>query len=132
MDILWKSVINQKPGLLGLMKKFDLICERSVVGSKLNGENLNREYLVPSRARVNYDDEFEDMQNSRNNRKYKRNNTYDSEDDNDDDDLDDIEDLSEHKFRKQQSRFRMNPKNISTVEFYYDFCGFLPGINSFR
>jgi len=35
LDVLFKGFIDQKPGLLGLMKKFDLICERKVVGIKV-------------------------------------------------------------------------------------------------
>ena len=36
LDILWENVLDQKPGLLGLMKKFDLICERNLIsGNKV-------------------------------------------------------------------------------------------------
>ncbi len=41
LDILWKNVLDQKPGLLGLMKKFDLICERRLnFVNKVNKEEL--------------------------------------------------------------------------------------------
>lgn len=119
LDILWKGVIDQKPGLLGLMKKFDLICELNIVGAKVNGETLNREFLVPSRAKVNYDDEFDDEFKPKSKETYY--NGYDS------DDLEDIEDLSEHQYKKQLGS-RLKQNNISVVEFYYDFCGFLPGL----
>lgn len=36
LNFLLKRVLDQKPGLLGLMKKFDLICEKRVVGIKVN------------------------------------------------------------------------------------------------
>ena len=39
LDVLWESVIEQKPGLLGLMKKFDLICERSALNYKVYTNN---------------------------------------------------------------------------------------------
>ena len=35
LDLFWKNVLDQKPGLIGLMKKFDLICEKRVVGVKV-------------------------------------------------------------------------------------------------
>ena len=36
LDLLWDTVIEQKPGLLGLMKKFDLICERNAKNNKVS------------------------------------------------------------------------------------------------
>lgn len=39
LDVLFKNFIDQKPGLLGLMKKFDLICEKKVIGIKVSKTN---------------------------------------------------------------------------------------------
>lgn len=142
LDVIWKNVINQKPGLLGLMKKFDLICERSLVsnantGAKFGGDHLNREYLVPSRAKIGYDEEeavAELVKDSEN--------ELDDDDDNDSENSDYFESprrardqddnkssVSSRKNRGKKSRTWNNGLN---VEFYYDFCGFLPGrfINS--
>jgi hypothetical protein len=94
LDVLLVNVLDQKPGLLGLMKKFDLICEKRVVGVKTsNREKFFNEYLVPSRATANYDEESNKENNN-------------------------------NKFVSKQDE-ALNPEAI--VEFYYDFCGFLPG-----
>lgn len=118
LDVLWKNVINQKPGLLGLMKKFDLICERNLASGKPTGENLTREYLVPSRAKINYDEDT-DNQIVQSNFNQMISSDYDS---------DDIEDLSDYDLSmSQKSRLKIDTGKISIVEFYYDFSGFFPG-----
>ena len=82
-----------------------------------NGENLSREYLVPSRVTINYEDEIEDETSGNNYfRKKKHRNSSSDED---------IEDLTEYKSRHSFSRQR-NQSNISVIEFFYDFGGFLP------
>jgi hypothetical protein len=131
LDVLWKSVINQKPGLLGLMKKFDLICDRNVTNSVVkvaSGENMEREYLVPSRAKISYDEDFEEEMNRlKSNEKLnnsKKKNYVDSDYEEYDSD-NEIEDLNEKK--KTLMASQVNENSISIVEFYYDFCGFLPG-----
>ena len=65
-------------------------------------ENYCKEYLVPSRATGNYNDEFEEETAKIFKRKFNANSAY-------------LDELA--------------PSNSSnaTVEFYYDFCGFLPG-----
>jgi hypothetical protein len=130
LDLLWKSVINQKPGLLGLMKKFDLICDRNVTNSVVkvaSGENMEREYLVPSRAKINYDEDFEEEMNRlKINEKFNSKKKYYVDSDYEDYDSDnEIEDLNEKK--KSLMMNQPNENSISIVEFYYDFCGFLPG-----
>jgi hypothetical protein len=35
LDVLWKGFTDQKPGLLGLMKKFDLICDRTAISGQV-------------------------------------------------------------------------------------------------
>jgi hypothetical protein len=104
------------------MKKFDLICDRYAIGSKVNTvDNISREYLVPSRAKSNYNDDFNSLTPRINKKTYSnRDADYDS------DDLEEIEDLSKHQYRKQLAKTG-NQNNVSIVEFYYDFCGFLPG-----
>lgn len=130
LDVLWKNVMNQKPGLLGLMKKFDLICERSFTTSSANSapslvspggggggtgggspgigigpkyagseHHLNREYLVPSRAKIVYDQEESVAEllgeslsmsaTTKTNGNHHRRNHYDDDDDDDDDNDDD-------------------------------------------
>jgi len=100
LDVLLVNVLDQKPGLLGLMKKFDLICEKRVVGVKTsNREKFFNEYLVPSRATANYDEESNKENGNNNNNRF---------------------------VSKQSSQGEaLSPEAI--VEFYYDFCGFLPG-----
>ena len=118
IDFLWNDYIDQKPGLLGLMKKFDLICDSSLLNTK---NEYNKEYLVPSRAIVRY---HEDLNNNtdRTSDIY-QNPNYDCDGDND------IEDLTDaHYSKHNQTRFS-SLHNLSTVEFFYDFSGFLPGIN---
>jgi hypothetical protein len=39
LDMLWKGFIDQKPGLLGLMKKFDLICDRNGISGQVKRDN---------------------------------------------------------------------------------------------
>lgn len=193
LDVLWKNVINQKPGLLGLMKKFDLICERNIstttttttpstnamnnystmmmvgnAGITLGARHqfgsehhLNqREYLVPSRAKIAYD-EYEAVTeligqslqaqtaaaaNARGHRHHHHDDDYDDEDENDSDNSDfydssgrngdyyeDSREVSSdgyfgasgrHSSRTKKNRILNDGLN---VEFYYDFCGFLPG-----
>ena len=65
-------------------------------------ENYCKEYLVPSRATGNYTDEFEEEAAKIFKRKFNTNQGY-------------LDDLASSNF------------NNATVEFYYDFCGFLPG-----
>jgi hypothetical protein len=130
LDVLWKNVIDQKPGLLGLMKKFDFICEKSVNGNNLGV--LNREYFVPSRACIDYNQDFGEKNVQK--EKEKSNGAYENYDyhyDNGDDDDDydddfDVEDLKDKFKLKDLKKFNLN-NNIPIVEFFYDFCGFLPG-----
>jgi hypothetical protein len=119
LDVLWKSVIDQKPGLLGLMKKFDFICEKTSNGNNL--EVLNREYFVPSRARINYDQDFDETFNP-NDQKEKINGAYEYYDEFEDDDGFEVKKFNENKCRLNEFNL-----NIPIVEFYYDFGGFLPG-----
>lgn len=74
--------------------------------------------MVPSRVTINYEDEVDD-ETSGNYffRKKKQRNSSSDED---------IEDLTEYKSRNSFSRQR-NQSNISVIEFFYDFGGFLPG-----
>ena len=106
------------------MKKFDLICDRYVTGAKVKSgdTNLSREYLLPCRATANYNDDFNSQTPRLNNKNYNRNRDFDY----DSDDLEEIEDLSRHQYRKQLAKVG-NQNNVSIVEFYYDFGGFLPG-----
>jgi hypothetical protein len=147
LDVLWKSVINQKPGLLGLMKKFDLICDRNVtvkLSTALSNENIEREYLVPSRAKINYDEDFEEeMQNKLSSKKSKKKRKKKNSDFYLDNDYDDYEEdhsdsmssfsssssASEYEHDRTTSRLdsKLNENSIAMVEFFYDFCGFLPG-----
>ncbi len=121
LDLLWKNVIDQKPGLLGLMKKFDFICEKTTFGNNL--EILNREYFVPSRASLSYDHDFEEKFPQKN-EKFKINGSNDYYDDFNDDDSD-IDDFDDNKIKmRDMKRFDFN--NIPVIEFFYDFCGFLP------
>ncbi len=103
LDVLLVNVLDQKPGLLGLMKKFDLICEKRVVGVKTpSREKFFNEYLVPSRATANYETDSSKQINSK------------------------IDDGKIFTVSKQNSKEEyLNPEEI--VEFYYDFYGFLPG-----
>ena len=104
------------------MKKFDFICDRYVTKAKSStGDNLSREYLVPSRATSDYNDDFNSLTPRVNKKNYNRVFDYDS------DDLEEIEDLSRHQYRKQLAKLG-NQNSVSMVEFYYDFCGFLPGL----
>ncbi|XP_069126661.1 uncharacterized protein [Argopecten irradians] len=50
IDHLWVDVIDQKPVLLGLMEKFDLVCQRSpdLSLSQSNGGHKYLSYYVPS------------------------------------------------------------------------------------
>ena len=136
LDLLWKGVINQKPGLLGLMKKFDLICDQNVTNNMkvTTTENLEREYLVPSRSKINYDEDSEEEMNilksHGNNKKKKYLGGYNSDSDYDEYNSDnEIEDLNEKKksMMNQVGGGVGSENNISIIEFYYDFCGFLPG-----
>jgi hypothetical protein len=83
-------------------------------------ENFSREYLVPSRATVNYNEEFDDEQNHK----------FDDDDFNMLDDQDELEEddnldnLSDYRYSSRNNR---NSSIISFIEFYYDFSGFLPG-----
>jgi hypothetical protein len=124
IDFLWNDYIDQKPGLLGLMKKFDLICERNVASPKaqFNKESLNREYLLPSRATIKYQEDFNDDSFKLNN--LVRNQTFI-----DDESEDTIEDLTDSNYARynNNNRYKKSFNNISTIEYYYDFCGFLPG-----
>lgn len=201
LDVLWKNVINQKPGLLGLMKKFDLICERNITtatstlinnGNTVNSglaasfsssssstrqfgseHHLNREYLVPSRAKIAYDEyeviaeligQQQSVNNSNNNNGGRNRRRHDDDDDDEDDDNDDENDDSDNSdsyydspghhhnadygddsggeassdgyFVGARNSTRAAKKNRIlnnglNVEFYYDFCGFLPGSYSF-
>jgi hypothetical protein len=128
LDFLWKNVINQKPGLLGLMKKFDLICERNLTGIKLSADHLNREYLVSSRAKVVYDEEMLDanVDDESNNADYddRLNSDDDSEESTDSYYRRREQKMNNHK----KNKYYNNNNNALNVEFYYDFCGFLPGI----
>lgn len=124
LDVLWKSVIDQKPGLLGLMKKFDFICEKTSNGQ--NMEAFNRQYFVPSRACISYDQDF-NIDMSHNNQKEKINEAYEHYDDYGDDDDFEVKEFNENK-RKFRELNKFYSNNIPIVEFYYDFCGFLPGI----
>ena len=105
------------------MKKFDLICDRYVTGAKLTtgDNNISREYLIPSRATANYNDDFNSQTPRLANKSNFTNRGYDY----DSDDLEEIEDLSRHQYRKQLAKVG-NQNNVSSVEFYYDFGGFLP------
>ena len=87
-----------------------------------SGENLSREYLVPSRVTINYEDEIDDETtgNYYLRKKKQRNSSSDE----------DIEDLTEYKTRNSISRQRAQ-SNISIIEFFYDFGGFLPGNSRF-
>lgn len=115
IDYIWNDYIEQKPGLLGLMKKFDLICERTKASSSKSQYTKEREYLVPSRATIKYHEDFnEDYRIPINNGN-----------DDDDEDIEDLIDTVQYT-RYNQHRFRNNLNNISVIEFYYDFCGFLP------
>lgn len=116
LDVLWKGVSQQKPGLLGLMKKFDLICERKV-SSKLKGRSMI-EYLVPCRASMKMEESVKKTSRSLPTSDV---NFYNSEDS-------DIEDLSEYNKTSSASRFI----DSSIVEFYYDFGSFFPGIRAFK
>lgn len=53
IDHLWRDVIDQKPALIGLMEKFDLICQclppKNV--PEEGAESLPKVYLVPSRLK---------------------------------------------------------------------------------
>ncbi len=121
LDVLWKGVIDQKPGLLGLMKKFDFICDKTSNGNNL--EVLNRQYFVPSRACINYDQDFNENF-YQNNQSENINQAY--EDDEDDDEFE-VKEYSENNFKfKRFNKF--NFSNTPIVQFFYDFCGFLPGI----
>jgi hypothetical protein len=104
------------------MKKFDLISDRYAIGAKLGAvDNISREYLVPSRASSNYNEDF-NPSTPRMNKNHLNNRGYDY----DSDDLEEIEDLSRHQYRKHLAKVG-NQNVVSTVEFYYDFGGFLPG-----
>jgi hypothetical protein len=116
LDVLWKGVSQQKPGLLGLMKKFDLICERRV-NSRLKGKNAI-EYLVPCRASMKIDETM--MKTSRSNPTSDVS-FYNSEDS-------EIEDLSEYYKTTLAPRFA----DTSIVEFYYHFGSFFPGFYTFH
>jgi hypothetical protein len=123
IDFLWNDYIDQKPGLLGLMKKFDLICERSLMNPKNEycKESLNKEYLVPSRAKIRYHEDFIDNTNRATDKYQNQDYSYDDIEEND------IEDLTDHS-KYNQMRYRNESLyNSSVVEFYYDFGGFLPG-----
>lgn len=122
IDFLWNDFIDQKPGLLGLMKKFDLICERNISNPKTqyNKDSLNREYFVPSRATTKYHEDFNDEIFKLNNHNKYGNNI------DEDDDENDIEDLTDMQYTRYNQN-RNSLSNISIIEFYYDFGGFLPG-----
>ena len=77
-----------------------------------SGENLSREYLVPSRVTINYEDEIDDETTG--------NSSTDE----------DIEDLTKYKSRNKIRR-QSAQSNISIIEFFYDFGGFLPGNSRF-
>ncbi|XP_052096102.1 uncharacterized protein LOC127731168 [Mytilus californianus] len=51
IDSLWKDVIDDKPLLLGLMEKFDLICECLSIESEVGctGKTKSRLFYIPSR-----------------------------------------------------------------------------------
>ena len=74
--------------------------------------------MVPSRVTINYEDEIEDETSGNYYfRKKKQRNSSSDED---------IEDLTEYKTRGSLSRQR-NQSNISVIDLFYDFGGFLPG-----
>lgn len=148
LDVLWKSVINQKPGLLGLMKKFDFICDSSsipvtsgvkalMVAASENTLVAEREYLVPSRAKISYDQDFEEeMSRLKLNEKNAKKKYYCDSDYEDYDSDNEVEDLGGDKKKSNMFNGQMmghaggntgGENSISIVEFYYDFCGYLPG-----
>lgn len=171
LDILWSSWLDQKPGLLGLMKKFDLICEVNLIGQSKSVmyytgmDNLNREYLVPSRVTVNYDDEIDDETNADGNyfkraaaaAKKQQSNGHrrrhhqrrhaptssseeeedeeeeDEEEEDEDDGIEDLTDYNKNRNKNGSKRGHFTASSnfqtsLSIIEFYYDFCGFLPGL----
>lgn len=162
-------MINQKPGLLGLMKKFDLICERSITmttgaanfsgsANRFGGSehHLNREFLVPSRAKIAYNEEesLAELIGSES-LNVPHDDDYDNDENDDDSDNSDYYDSPGHGadyedsgevssdgyFRGSGGRGRRGGRGNSNrfvkknrplnnglnVEFHYDFCGFLPG-----
>lgn len=154
LDVMWESVQgNQKPGLLGLMKKFDLICVRNgkmsmstpqSASSKFKSTTTNehhvnqREYLVPSRAKIAYDEEesvadligsslpnhdYDDDENESENSYYNHgihNDAFSYDDSGGEGSIDSYT-------RPTKSKKKKLLNNGLNVEFYYDFCGFLPG-----
>lgn len=125
LDVLWKDEINQKPGLLGLMKKFDLICEKA--NAKENLLNPGREYLVSSRASVKYNSHNNDNHIIRFNA---ANANFVSDSSlNESSFIEGVSDFSVNSFQK--NRLKLDANNVHVVEFYYDFCGFFTGKNFF-
>ena len=120
---------------------------RGGVGSQYNSDShLNREYLVPSRAKVIYDEEeaMTELLRSTENTMHVNNNGDDEDNDSENSDYgsrggtggdyDDSGDMSCDSYRcgtfKPKKKRPLN--NGLNVEFYYDFCGFLPGMYSFE
>lgn len=117
---------------------------RGGVGSQYNSDShLNREYLVPSRAKVIYDEEeamTELLRSTENTMHVNNGDDEDNDSENSDygsrggtgGDYDDSGDMSCDSYRcgtfKPKKKRPLN--NGLNVEFYYDFCGFLPGMYS--
>lgn len=122
LDLLWQDEINQKPGLLGLMKKFDLICE--VTGAKQNF-GIGREFLVPSRAKLKYEHNNDNLIIRFNNNK---NQNFNSDSSVHESSF--IEEMSADNFEInsfQKNRLKLDANNLHVIEFFYDFCGFFTG-----
>lgn len=122
LDVLWKEELSQKPGLLGLMKKFDLICE--LTGAKPNFF-ISRQYLVPSRATLKYNHNNDNLIIRFNNINNNNQNFYSESSFHESSFIEDVSDFGVNSFQK--NRLKLDANNVHVVEFFYDFCGFFTG-----